>query len=367
MNTAKKIAAVLIAAIVCAGCILNAEALYSPHGHSDGKIQDILRTVMDAAADSDAIHIGCFWSMEEIFDARALADDRSAFEQALNEVNRRELPAIRAAMPQGLRNAQGTRVTPEASISWLGNHNYIFDCYYFETWAQKEQIEQLAALDRIEKIDYQGYDARWSRFERIDEEVATVMRFAPEETFDLAVWLTYYNEDPFDEASWPRTKAELEKYGTNELEAMIAARTDALKKYHLEHSEAFLASLPADLRAAVDVTRIDEYAPVINLYADRETIERLAACEDVEMIYLGDSYHFYVSMEESEKIPDDGDLNCDGKVNSADARTALRAAAQIEDLTRVQAYLGDMNESGKVDAADARTILRIAAKLEQAE
>ena len=60
----------------------------------------------------------------------------------------------------------------------------------------------------------------------------------------------------------------------------------------------------------------------------------------------------------------DGDINGDGKVNSADARTALRAAAQIEDLTRVQAYLGDMNESGKVDASDARTILRIAARLE---
>ena len=41
--------------------------------------------------------------------------------------------------------------------------------------------------------------------------------------------------------------------------------------------------------------------------------------------------------------------------------------AQIEDLTRVQTYLGDMNESGAVDSADARTILRIAARLEQAE
>ena len=59
-----------------------------------------------------------------------------------------------------------------------------------------------------------------------------------------------------------------------------------------------------------------------------------------------------------------GDVNMDGKLNSADARTALRAAAKIETLSEMKALLADVNEDGKVKAGDARTILRIAAKLE---
>lgn len=363
MKTTKRSFAVLLAAIVCAGCVLNASALYGPHMHSDGKIQDILRVVMDDAGDDEAICIRCFWRMEEIFDARPLQDDRAAFEKAVEEIDSREVPAFRAALPQGLRNGEGQIEESQPDLSFMGRP-YVFDHYWIETWATKAQIEQLAAVDRIDEIDYQGYDARRSRFGRIDEEVATVMRYAPEETFDLAVWLTYYYEDPFDETSWPRTRAELEQYGADEIEAMYEARLDALRKYHREHNEAFLDSLPADLRAAVDVTRIDEYAPLINLYAGRETIERLAACEDVEMIYLGDTYYSYMALGEIAVETLDGDINGDGKVTSADARTALRAAAQLEELTDVQAYLGDMNGSGKVDSADAREILRIAAKLE---
>ena len=59
-----------------------------------------------------------------------------------------------------------------------------------------------------------------------------------------------------------------------------------------------------------------------------------------------------------------GDVNMDGKINSADARLALRAAAKVETLTEVQNALADVTGDGKVKAADARTILRIAARLE---
>ena len=59
-----------------------------------------------------------------------------------------------------------------------------------------------------------------------------------------------------------------------------------------------------------------------------------------------------------------GDLDGNGKVNSADARTALRAAARLEELTDLQKKIGDMNGDGKIKSDDARTILRMAAKLE---
>ena len=59
-----------------------------------------------------------------------------------------------------------------------------------------------------------------------------------------------------------------------------------------------------------------------------------------------------------------GDVNGDGKINSSDARLALRAAAKIEKLTALQEKLADVSGDGKVKSGDARTILRIAAKLE---
>ena len=61
-----------------------------------------------------------------------------------------------------------------------------------------------------------------------------------------------------------------------------------------------------------------------------------------------------------------GDLNCDGKVNSVDARIALRAAARLQMLTVFQKQLGDVNGDGKVNSVDARLVLRIAARLDDA-
>lgn len=59
-----------------------------------------------------------------------------------------------------------------------------------------------------------------------------------------------------------------------------------------------------------------------------------------------------------------GDVNGDGKVNSSDARIALRAAAKLEGLTDAQKKAGDTDGDGDVDSADARNILRKAGKLE---
>lgn len=59
-----------------------------------------------------------------------------------------------------------------------------------------------------------------------------------------------------------------------------------------------------------------------------------------------------------------GDVNMDGKVNSSDARLALRASAKLEELTADQRRSADVDEDGKVTSIDARTILRIAAKIE---
>lgn len=58
------------------------------------------------------------------------------------------------------------------------------------------------------------------------------------------------------------------------------------------------------------------------------------------------------------------DANCDGNVNAADARYALRCAARLDEPPEKLKYAVDINGDGVITAADARTILRIAAKLE---
>lgn len=53
-----------------------------------------------------------------------------------------------------------------------------------------------------------------------------------------------------------------------------------------------------------------------------------------------------------------GDVDGDGKVTSADARLALRAAVGLEGLNDTQKAAADVDGDGKITAADAREILR---------
>ncbi|MDR1629591.1 MAG: N-acetylmuramoyl-L-alanine amidase [Oscillospiraceae bacterium] len=59
-----------------------------------------------------------------------------------------------------------------------------------------------------------------------------------------------------------------------------------------------------------------------------------------------------------------GDVDGDGKITAADARTALRASAGLEALSEEQKKAADMNGDNVITAADARDILRKSAGLE---
>lgn len=59
-----------------------------------------------------------------------------------------------------------------------------------------------------------------------------------------------------------------------------------------------------------------------------------------------------------------GDTTCDGRITAADARMALRIAAELEYPLWIVTESADMDGNGKVSAADARKILRVAAGLE---
>ena len=58
------------------------------------------------------------------------------------------------------------------------------------------------------------------------------------------------------------------------------------------------------------------------------------------------------------------DTDGNGKITAADARHALRTAAQLETLEGAYSYAGDMTGDGKITASDARKIIRISAGLE---
>ena len=59
-----------------------------------------------------------------------------------------------------------------------------------------------------------------------------------------------------------------------------------------------------------------------------------------------------------------GDMDFDGRISAADARTILRAAAGLDLLTKAQHEIADLNGDSKITPADARIALRIAAGLE---
>ena len=59
-----------------------------------------------------------------------------------------------------------------------------------------------------------------------------------------------------------------------------------------------------------------------------------------------------------------GDIDNNEKVNSADARLCLRAAAQLETLSEKQLKAVDFDGTGEINSATARQILRASAKLE---
>ncbi|MBE6715512.1 MAG: hypothetical protein E7573_01170 [Ruminococcaceae bacterium] len=62
-----------------------------------------------------------------------------------------------------------------------------------------------------------------------------------------------------------------------------------------------------------------------------------------------------------------GDVSGDKAVTSEDARTVLRAAVSIEQLSPEAEKIGDVDEDGTISAADARDILRMSVGLEDIE
>lgn len=83
-------------------------------------------------------------------------------------------------------------------------------------------------------------------------------------------------------------------------------------------------------------------------------------CADDKILVTGDKFTF---AGVTYTIIIKGDLNSDGKVTAADARTILRIAAKLENPDDITKSAADINSDGSVITSEARDVLRFSAKL----
>ncbi|MBQ7962522.1 MAG: hypothetical protein IJ289_07965 [Clostridia bacterium] len=102
----------------------------------------------------------------------------------------------------------------------------------------------------------------------------------------------------------------------------------------------------------------DNYVDATGSHADVDKNYKCDYCDaDLPRLPVtgGDDYNDDYSL---------GDVNDDGKITAADARTILRASARLETLSEIQSLAADIDGNGKLAASDARIALRISARLD---
>lgn len=97
---------------------------------------------------------------------------------------------------------------------------------------------------------------------------------------------------------------------------------------------------------------------------DNTNVIESETASEVESEIVSEVVSEAASEAESEITALLGDMDGNGKVTPADARTALRIAATLEIGTDEQRILADINGDGKITASDARSILRAAVGLD---
>ena len=116
----------------------------------------------------------------------------------------------------------------------------------------------------------------------------------------------------------------------------------------------------------IAVTKAMTIKAVSIKYAASSPVGSVELAVAADKIIIVDDRHPFM-----QEVPDNkidyilGDVNGDGYVKANDARTALRAAAKLEELNEKALKAADIDGNGKITAAEARKILRFAAKLDR--
>ncbi|MBQ6164193.1 MAG: dockerin type I repeat-containing protein [Clostridia bacterium] len=115
------------------------------------------------------------------------------------------------------------------------------------------------------------------------------------------------------------------------------------------------------------VSPIEGYLPVPSkvydhLASEKDVMNALYPVSPIEG-YLPAPSEVYDHLISEEDVIPLGDVNNDGRVNSSDARLALRFVAKLDPVDSLTFKVIDVNEDSLITASDARLILRIASKL----
>ena len=94
---------------------------------------------------------------------------------------------------------------------------------------------------------------------------------------------------------------------------------------------------------------------------DGKLTDMKATVSGLYLMFKTDHFSEYIVTKEK-LIPDYilGDINSDGKINTADARWVLQCASGKRDLTDAQRAAADVNGDGKINTADAKWLLQVA-------
>ncbi len=127
--------------------------------------------------------------------------------------------------------------------------------------------------------------------------------------------------------------------------------------------------------AAQPETEIEIFIPIpagmnknrvqVYWYKDDGTLESMnAEVRGSYAVFKTNHLSYYIICEQLAPLFVIGDVDNNGKIESTDARLALRAAVKLETLTEAQTKAADADKDGEITSSDARLILRAAVGLE---
>ncbi|MDO4544191.1 MAG: leucine-rich repeat protein [Clostridia bacterium] len=155
------------------------------------------------------------------------------------------------------------------------------------------------------------------------------------------------NEDnPFNAADVPQVPQRNNCFAWWDVENLENIYTDTTVTaiyQQVEESGDFLVNIPPDTTTAA-------LFKVLGIDGGNETVIKTG-----DTITLADAQYTAIVM---------GDVNCDGRVDSPDASSILRAVVKLENLENMQELAANTNFAASYGAADASAILRYVVKLQ---
>lgn len=250
----------------------------------------------------------------------------------------RSAPAAESFIPTNIgwalsadaTTAQYTAGTPYAITS---------DMTLYALWNANVRLSEAKPIRS--GYDFLGWEVTVNGTEEVVEPGATVLIEGCRDVTLKAKWKRNYNEEPI---------AGIELYSCPD--TVIYSVGDKFDSNGLVVKATYADNTTAYISRGLDITVPDMNHGGIYLVT--------VNCE-------GYSVEYYVFVFEGDDKTgfSRGDINLDGKIGSEDARFALRAAVQLQDVNSpLQKDVCDVDKDSRITASDARLLLRAAVRLE---